>query len=166
MRSQIIDSTRLKYANGKVYIRPTFGTEILVGTIEKDVLRIKDEDNYHKSSDSLGVDKAVLFSKLLNYTRIVFKFHGYVHETTRKYFVDKSYKKSLMNGRDLLFMRMRDIRLDKGLAHDKKFADSYNFKYSIPQNLKDMDIFDVFTSQRIRGINNNRLLRMWEKIIK
>lgn len=165
MPNQIIDATRLKFIDGKVFIKPTFGAEVLVGQIKDEKLYVKDKDNYHKASDALGLDKEVLFSKLLRYTQIEFKFHGYTYTTTRRYFVTYSVKKSLMNGRNMLFMHIPEIRLDKALKHDKFLADATIKKYSYPKNLKDMDIFEVFEEQRRRNVFNNRLLRRWEKLI-
>jgi len=165
MPNQIIDATRLKYIDGNIFVKPTFGTEVRVGIIKENKLTVKDKDNYHKASDSLGIDKEVLYSKLLRYTQIEFKFHGYVYSTTRKYFTIYSKKQSLMNGRNMLFMHIPEIRLDKALKYDKWLSDAHNYRYSIPRELRKMDIFDVFEYQRQRGIYNNRILRLWERAI-
>ena len=164
MRKQIIDTTRLKFVEGVVFIKPLFGTEVKVGYIKDGRFIVRSKDNYHQASKSLGIDKEVIWTKALNYTQIEFKFHGHKMSTTRRYFADFSVKQSLMNGRNMVFMRMSDISLAKGLAYDKKLADAFTYKYSTPQNLRDMDIFDVFSAQRVRNISDNRLLRKWELI--
>jgi hypothetical protein len=166
MRSQTIDTTRLKFVNGVVFIKPLFEPEVKIGYIKNSRLIVLDKDNYHKASNSLGIDKEIIWSKLINFTQIQFKFHGYRYSTTRRYFADFSYRQSLMNGRNMVFLSIKDIDLAKGLAYDSKLRDAYTYKYSIPQNLKDMDVLDIFDEQRKRGINNNRLLRRWEQIIQ
>ena len=165
MRKAKFGDTTLKYVKNRVSVRPTFGAETVVGYIKNGKLSITDSDNYHHKSKSLGIDESVLFSTLLSYTQVHFKFHGFPYATTRSHFADTSRKRSLMNGRDMMFLPLEKLNLSIGLAYDKHKADTEIKKREYPSDLSKWDVFDVFIEQIRRGITNNRLFYRWEKLI-
>jgi len=165
IRKATTSGTTVKLIDGNVFVRPTFGTQVKVGRLDNGRLKVSDMDNYHHKSKSLGVDEGVLFSTLLNYTQIHFKFHGYPYATTRKHFAETSRKRSLMNGRSMMFLPLKKLNLGIGLAYDKHIADTEIKKREYPSDLAKWDVFDVFLEQIKRGITNNRLFNRWEKLI-
>jgi hypothetical protein len=139
-----------------LYIKPDYGQEIAVGEIIDDYFKNTDKDNYHRESQSLGIDKEVLYAKDLKYKYITMKFHGRTLITTRKFFYDHSTERKLLNGRNMLFMEIKDFSLSKALRYERKLEETIYGQ---------MDIFDVFNQQTKHQDNNNATLRKWEEAI-
>lgn len=139
--------------NGKLFSIDRLNRKTEVGKIEDRLFINTDQDNYHKDSKSLGIDKVILFAKDLLYDKISFEYHGRTLITTRYYFQEKSVERNILNGRVMHFLEIKDIYLSKALRYEKFIRDSA---------LAQMDIFDVLTHPKN---TNNQLLKAWEEAI-
>lgn len=139
--------------NGDLFLIDRIGRRIKVGKIEKDSFVNTDKDNYHQLSKSLGIDRIILSSKDLVYKYISFRYYGKTYITTRYYFINKAIKRNILNGRDMLFLEIKDMSLSKALRYEQVMRD---------QELAQLDIFDVLTDSRN---TNNRLLDLWVETI-
>jgi len=94
-----------------------------IGYIEPDtnLLVVTDKDNlylWNKQTPHLGLDKCILFAKLLNYHYITFSYKKKKYQTTRKFFMRNSRPHNLFNGRDMLFLPLREFDLSKAIRAD------------------------------------------------
>jgi len=150
-------SNRVTRVNENIFITSIF-KRIKVAKLIKNSLLVIDNDNYHRASKSLGLDREILYDETLGYHIIQLKFHGRALMTTRKFFINYGKKHNLLNGRDMLFLPTQDFELAKALRWENKIS-------KLVTGLKDFDIFTVFEEQRKRGLSEtNKLFRAWEQL--
>lgn len=139
--------------SGRLFIYPRVGGKIEIGKIRNDCLTLIDLDNYHKESQSLGVDREVIFATDLIYKYITYSYNKKVYPTTRFFVQEKGVERNILNSRKMLFIPLTELTLSRALRYEKAYKDV---------RLEQLDIFDVLKDPRN---SNNQLLRAWEQAI-
>lgn len=148
------------FKNNKVNIfTPKGHKPVFIGEInpKEDTLYVRDRDNFHPGTKSLGIDSEILAEAAIPFKYLVFRYYKNKLITTRKFFWDHRLitdKDVLRNGRVMSFLPMGLFGVEQALAYEN------SLKKERENVLDQMDIFEI---GKIEDETGSRMLDIYLK---